>query len=41
MYIPYLRTQRKYVTRMYHAHSYAHKPPKTVAPIVFMLETIF
>jgi len=36
--IPELHTQRKFVSAMFHAHSYAHKPPKTVAPTVLMLE---
>jgi len=31
-------TQRKFVSAMCHAHSYAHKPPKTVVPTVLMLE---
>jgi len=30
--------QRKFVSAECHAHSNAHKPPKTVAPIVSMLE---
>jgi len=33
-----LLTQRKFVSAMCHAHSYAHKPPKAVAPTVLMLE---
>jgi len=32
--IPELLTQRKFVSAMCHAHSNAHKPPKTVAPTV-------
>jgi len=36
--IPELLTQRKFVSAEYHAHSNAHKPPKTVAPTVLMLE---
>jgi len=40
--IPKLLTQRKLVSAMClvhsNAHSDAHKPPKTVAPTVFMLE---
>jgi len=32
-----LPTQRKFVSEMCHAHSNAHKPPKTVAPTVLML----
>jgi len=35
--IPELLTQRKFVS-MCHAHFNAHKPPKAVAPTVFMLE---
>jgi len=38
MQIPELLTQRKFVSAMCHAHSNAHKPPKTVAPTVLMLE---
>jgi len=30
--------QRKFVSEMCHAYSNAHKPPKTVAPTVLMLE---
>jgi len=36
--IPELLTQRKFVLAMCHSHSNAHKPPKTVAPTVLMLE---
>jgi len=36
--IPELLTQRKFVSVERHAHSNAHKPPKTVAPTVLMLE---
>jgi len=36
--IPDLLTQRKFVSAMCHALSYAHKPPKTVAPTVLMLK---
>jgi len=36
--IPELLTQRKFVSAICHAHSNAHKPPKTVAPTVLMLE---
>jgi len=36
--IPELLTQRKFVSAEYHALSNAHKPPKTVALTVFMLE---
>jgi len=39
--IPELLTQRKFVSAMCHAHSYAHKPPNTVAPIVLMVEYKF
>jgi len=38
MQIPELLTQRKFVSAMSHAHSKAHKPPKTVAPTDLMLE---
>jgi len=38
MQIPDLLTQRKFVSAECHAHSYAHKPPKTVAHTVLMLE---
>jgi len=36
--IPELLTHRKFVSAKCHAHSNAHKPPKTVAPTVLMLE---
>jgi len=36
--IPELLTQRKFVSLQCHAHSNAHKPPKTVAPTVLVLE---
>jgi len=36
--IPELLTQRKFVLAECHAHSNAHKPPKTVAPTVLMVE---
>jgi len=39
--IPELLTQRKFVSAECHAHSIAHKPPKTVAPTVFILEQTF
>jgi len=39
--IPELLTQRKFVSVECHAHSNAHKPPKTVAPTVLMLEYKF
>jgi len=38
MQIPEIPAQRKFVSAMCHAHSSAHKPPKTVAPTVLMLE---
>jgi len=38
MQIPEFLTQRKFDSAMCHAHSNAHKPPKTVAPTVLMLE---
>jgi len=37
MQMPELLTQRKFVSAMCHAHSNAHKPPKTVAPTALML----
>jgi len=37
--IPELLTQRKFVSAMCHAHSYAHKPSKTGAPTVLILVT--
>jgi len=36
--IPELLTQRKFVSAECHTHSNAHKPPKLVAPTIFMLE---
>jgi len=36
--IPELLTQRKFVSAECHARSNAHKPPKTVATTVLMLE---
>jgi len=36
--IPELLTQRKFVSAECRAHSYAHKPPNSVAPTVLMLE---
>jgi len=36
--IPELLTQGKFVSAGCHAHSNAHKPSKTVAPTVLMLE---
>jgi len=30
--------QRNFVSAMFHAHFNAHKPPKTVAPTVLILE---
>jgi len=38
MQIPEIPAQRKFVKAECHAHSNAHKPPKTVAPTVLMLE---
>jgi len=38
MQIPELLAQRKFDTAGCHAHSSAHKPPKTVTPTVLMLE---
>jgi len=38
MQIPEIPAQRKFVSAECHAHSNAHKPPKTVAPTVLMLE---
>jgi len=38
MQIPEIPAQRKFVSAMFHAHSNAHKSPKTVAPTIFMLE---
>jgi len=39
--IPELLTQCKFVSAQCHAHSNAHKPPKTVAPTVLMLDKKF
>jgi len=36
--VPEIPAQRKFVSVEYHAHSNAHKPPKTVAPTALMLE---
>jgi len=38
MQIPEIPAQRKFVSAKCPAHSNAHKPPKTVAPTVLMLE---
>jgi len=38
MKIPELLGQRKFVSAGCHAHSNAHKPPKTVAPTILILE---
>jgi len=38
MQIPEIPVQRKFVSAMCQAHSNAHKPLKTAAPIVLMLE---
>jgi len=38
MQIPEIPAQRKFVSPKCPAHSNAHKPPKTVAPTVLMLE---
>jgi len=35
IYIPYPCTQGKFVTRVRHAQSNAHKLPKSVAPTIF------
>jgi len=39
--IPELLTQRKFVSVECHDHSNAHKPPKSVAPTVLMLDRKF
>jgi len=39
--IPEIPAQRKVVSAGCHAHSNAHKPSKTVAPTVLMLEKKF
>jgi len=41
MQIPEIPAQRKIVSEECHAYSDAHKPPKTVAPTVLMLEYKF
>jgi len=41
MQIPKISAQRTFVSAGYHAHSNAHKPPKTVATAVLMLEYKF
>jgi len=41
MQIPEISAQRKFVSAEYHAHSNAHKPPKPVAPTIFMLDKKF
>jgi len=41
MQIPEIPAQRKFDSTECHAHSNAHKPPKTVAPTVLMLELKF
>jgi len=41
MQIPEISAHRKFVSAGCHAHSNAHKPPKTVAYIVLMLEYKF
>jgi len=41
MQVPEIPAQRKFVSAMCHAHSNAHKPFKTVAPTVLMLEFKF
>jgi len=38
MQIPGIPAQRKFVSAECHAHSNDHKPPKTVAPTVLILE---
>jgi len=38
MQIPEIPAQRKFVSAESHAHPNAHKPPKTVALTVLMLE---
>jgi len=39
--IPEIPAQRKFFSAECHARSNAHKPPKTVAPTVLMLEYKF
>jgi len=41
MQIPEIPAQRKIVSAERHAHSNAHKPPKPVAPTIFMLDFRF
>jgi len=41
MQIPELLVQRKFASAAFHAQSNALKPPKTMAPTVFMLERKF
>jgi len=41
IYVPSPCTQSKLITQTCHAHSNAHKPPKLVAPAIFMLEKNF
>jgi len=41
MQIPELLTQRKFVLAACHAHSNAHKPPKSVVPKIFMPDKKF
>jgi len=41
MKISKIPAQRKFVSAECHAHSNAHKPPKTVDPTVLMLEQKF
>jgi len=38
MQVPEIPAQRKFISAECHAHSNAHKPPKTVASTVLMLE---
>jgi len=38
MQIPEVPAQRNFVSEMCHAHSNAHKPPKTASPTVLVLE---
>jgi len=38
MQIPEIFAHRKFISAECYAHSNAHKPPKTVAPTVLMLE---
>jgi len=41
MQISEIPAQRKFISEQCHAHSNAHKPPKTVAPTVLMLDKKF